>query len=283
MMALLCTTVVTVLMCCLSARAHAENLVLPGSSAPEGVLLELAAVFNREQGAHRVSVPPSIGVVGALREIRSGKSSIARIGRALDEAELREGLKCLPFVRDAVVFVLGAAVRRERLTERQLVGIFSGRIANWRELGDAEAPIRVVLRQRGTVALNEIMHALPVFIGIDFSPRAKTTQSDRQTIDLLDRFDYSIGWSTLSNLIFARTALKPVHIEGVAPTAANLANGKYPITVTSCFLYRDGLGGPAAHAFVDFVFSAPGRAVIEKQGLIPVARQSGAVDAPRGS
>ena len=72
--------------------ALSEELVIPGSGNPEFVLGELANAFNARQKTHRIVIPPSTGIAGAIRDVSVGISTLGRVGRPLTEAELAKGL-----------------------------------------------------------------------------------------------------------------------------------------------------------------------------------------------
>ena len=74
-----------ILGCVLAVTAvRAEDISIPGSGNCEFVLAQLAKAFNASQNRHRVSVPPSTGTAGALRDLNDDKATIGRveIGRA---------------------------------------------------------------------------------------------------------------------------------------------------------------------------------------------------------
>jgi phosphate transport system substrate-binding protein len=111
----------------------ADELVIPGSGNPEVVLKALAEVFNKQQTQHHVSVPPSTGAAGALREVEAGSTVLGRIGRPLKPDESARGLSYVALGRDPVVFVAGANVTVKGLTRAQAVDVYTGKISNWRD------------------------------------------------------------------------------------------------------------------------------------------------------
>ena len=266
-------TVLTTVVVCIGMCASAAELVVPGAGPPEAVLKALAAAFNAAQRTHQVLVPTSSGVAGALREIRTDTAVLARMPRPLEEAELPAGLRCLAFARDSVVFFTGAGVKVRSVTQSQLQDIFSGRITDWRELGDEAAPIRVVVRQPDESLLRVIRQAFPTFGQNGFGPDAKMVRLDPHMVDMLDRFDRAIGWGASTSTALAKTPIRPLQLDGVAPTAANLASGKYPLSTDACLLFKGTLRDAAAQSFIDFVFSPAGRGVIEGLGMVPLARK----------
>jgi len=128
----------------------AEELVIPGSGNPEYVLGRLAEAFNEQQSTHRVVVPPSTGIAGAIRDVGEGTAVLGRAGRPLKEEERRKGLAFVSLGRDPVVFVGGAGVTMRSLARDEAVGIYTGRFADWKELGGKAGPMTTELYKRLT-------------------------------------------------------------------------------------------------------------------------------------
>jgi phosphate transport system substrate-binding protein len=253
--------------------AGAAELAVIGSGTSEKIVSLLADEFNAIQSAHRVTVPANIGAPATFEAIRKGKAFFGRIARAPDEAEAREGFRCMPFARDAAVFVVGEKVKVGNLAQQQVADIYAGRIADWRAVGAEPAPIRAIGRQSTESVLRSLRAGLPAFRDVQFGPRVKIVQSDEQARDLLDTYGHGIAWGTLSNVALGKTGARPIALDGVVPSAANLANGKYKLATPYCFLYKGELREPVARSFLDFVFSSKGAEIIRKHGLLAVARQ----------
>ena len=71
----------------MTSAVRAEDITIPGTGNCEYILLQLSKAFNASQKRHRVSVPPSTGTAGALRDINEGKTAIGRVGRPLKDEE----------------------------------------------------------------------------------------------------------------------------------------------------------------------------------------------------
>lgn len=256
----------------LSGLSSAAELVIPGGGNPEFVLRQLAQAFALRQPAHKISVPASIGSSGGLREIREGKAVLARIGRPLSDAEKAQGLVALPFGRDAVVFVGGAGVTVRGVSSAQMVDVFAGRIVDWRDLGGAEAPIRVIGREVSDSSRVAMSTRIPALRTMSLGPQVKMALLDTQTLDLLDRFGASLAILNQSALFAARTPLVRLALDGVAPDLANLTSGRYPVALEFSLVHRasDALPG-VARDFIDFVRSAEGTAILKAHGVVPLA------------
>jgi phosphate transport system substrate-binding protein len=255
----------------LSRVAGAAELVIPGSGNPEYVLGVLAKEFNALQGEHRVSVPTSTGTAGAVRDVLSGKAMIARVGRPLTDDERSRGLEFVPFGRDAVVFVAGAGVTARSVTLPQMIDVFSGKITDWRELGGNPAPIRAIGREMGDASRGALSSYSKAFRVVSFGPGVKVVHLDPQLIELLDRFDTSLGFLNRSALYAAKTKVVPLTLDGVEPTLANLASGRYPVRIEIGLIHKAGadLTGEA-RAFMNFLASPEGARILREHGIASV-------------
>lgn len=258
--------------CIASAAAWArEPLSIPGTGDCEPVVRELAAAFSRAHPGTEIIVPPSIGSSGGIRSVMKNEAVLARIARTLSDDETKAGLTRLPFARDGVVFVVGERVSVSGLNGDQIADVYSGKLRNWSELGGAPAPIRLVIREETDSVLRVLRTKFPPFDKLAFSADAKLANRSAELIEMVDRYKSAIGWSSQSMLRTARTSLKPLALDGVAPAPQSVASGSYPLSIEYAFVYRKGGLTDAAHRFLAFVASEPGRAVLERNGVAAIA------------
>lgn len=253
----------------LSGTAKAEDLVIPGSGNPEYVLGQLAAAFNAQQTRHRVTVPPSSGTAGALRDVESGATALGRVGRALKDEERARGLVYLPLGRDPVTFVTGAAGTVRNITSAQAEGVFRGTVTDWSALGGKPGPIRAIGRETTDAARQAIGRHIKSFDSLVFGDEVKLVHLDPQAIELLDRYATSLGFLNRSGLAAAKTRLVMLALDGVEPTPQNLEAGKYPLWLEFGLVHKSGSLGGAAQAFVEFVRGPAGQQLLRTHGILP--------------
>ena len=256
----------------LETAVYAETLTVPGTGACEPIVSELAEAFNRANPGDRVTVPPSTGSGGGISAVLNGEAPLARVARPLKDSEEKEGLVQTVFARDAVAFVVGRQVKIANLSTRQLAAIFSGKIADWKEVGGPAGPIRVIVREPGDSSLIVIQKQLDAFHNLAFSPRAKVLLYDRATVEALDKYKNSIGFVTLSSMRWSNGGITPISLDGVAPTRQKLLSGRYRLEEHYAFVCRKD-PAPAVGKFLAFVLSPAGRDIIEKRGMIAVDRR----------
>jgi len=248
--------------------ATAEELVIPGSGNPEYLLTELANAFNNLQKEHRVTVPPSTGTAGALRDVEAGTTTIGRVGRPLKAEERARGLTYLPIGRDPVAFIAGAGVTLRNLTQTQAVEIYSGKVRDWRDLGAKPGPIRAIGREATDASRQAINRIIKPFETIVFSEQVKVVHLDPQMIELLDRFPTSLGFLNRSALSAGKSKLVFLALDGVEPTAENVDNGHYPLWLEFGLIYKPGALTPAGKAFIEFIQGAGSR-LVREHGVLP--------------
>lgn len=251
----------------------AETLEIPGTGACEVVLKQLAAAFMAQNPGQQVLVPPSIGSRGGIRLVGTDQALMGRVSRPLKEEEQAYGLRYLVFARDAVIFAVGAAVEIQSLTANQIIDVFSGKITNWRELGGTSASIRVLLREPGDSSLLVLEQHLEPFRTLTFTPEGKMVYRDSDIVWMLEKYKNSIGFLTNNSFGGTKTSIKPLALDNIMPTPANLKAGKYKLVFDCGLVYKEKRLNDPARKFLDFIFSEAGNTILVKSGLIPTTRE----------
>lgn len=251
---------------CFAGMASAEDLVVPGSGNSEFVLGEAAKVFNSRQSAHRVIVPPSSGMAGAVRDVSEGIAALGRTGRPLREAELTKGLTYLPIGREAVTVVAGAAVTVRHISTEQLKAVFSGHITRWSELGGKPVPIRAITKDSSDAIRSQLA---TYFKDMTYSDSVRIAHFDTQLLELLDRYPTSLAVMNRSALGACRTKVATLSLDGVEPSLDNVASGRYPLIMEFGLIHKTGTLSPASKAFIEFLRSADGVKILRQHGVLP--------------
>jgi phosphate transport system substrate-binding protein len=148
---------------------------------------------------------------------------------------------------------------------------FTGKITDWRELGAKPGPIRAIGREAGDASRQALASRIKAFRDISFGPGVKVVNLDPQMIDLLDRFDTSLGFLNRSALYAAKTKVVPLTLDAVDPTLANLSSGRYPVWLEIGLIQRAGAALPGeARAFLNFLTSPEGVRILRAHGVAPV-------------
>jgi len=256
----------------MAAAAAAETFEIPGSGNPEYALGRLADAFNAAQKEHVASVPYSTGTAGGIRAIEEKTASLARVGRPLKEEEKARGLIYVSLGRDPVIFAGGADATAKSITSAQILGVFSGRITDWKELGGKPGHIRAIGREQTDASRQAVSRYLPEFQDLVFPDSVKMVHLDPQLIELMDRYPTSLGFLNGSALKACATKIVPLALNGIEPTTTNMENGSYPIWLEFGLIYKTGSLSPGGKAFIDFTTSPAGATILRNLGVLPAVQ-----------
>jgi phosphate transport system substrate-binding protein len=69
------------------------------------------------------------------------------------------------------------------------------------------------------------------------------------------------------------SSIKPLALDGTAPTAENILNGRYRLTNTYALVFKADRLNKLTREFIDFIFSKQGRQILTINGAIPLDRK----------
>lgn len=149
------------------------------------------------------------------------------------------------------------------LTKDQLIGIFTGQITNWSEVGGPDEEIVLVTRptSSGTRATFQ-KYALD---GNEEASNA-SMETDDSGVLLQNVKDTkgAIGYVALSYLV-DNPGVSTVAIDGVEPTLENTYSGDYPVW-TFEHMYTKGEPNDVCKAFIDYIMSDEFGEIMESLG-----------------
>lgn len=179
---------------------------------------------------------------------------------------------------DGIAVVVNPKNTVDKLTLDQLAGIFTGRIANWKDVGGAD--LRVVLLSREVNSGTHVYFKEHVLRKNDpdskeeFAPGALMLPSSQAIADEVAANPGAIGYYGMG---YISAKQKPVSIAKDAaspyeqPTVANVISGVYPIS-RPLFFYTDGEPQGAVKKFVDFCLSPEGQEIVTGTDFVPLKK-----------
>jgi phosphate transport system substrate-binding protein len=242
----------------------AETLAVVGTGDGIEVLKAVGAAFTSQNPEIKVTVPPSIHSSGGVRAVAAGDAIVGRIARPLEKEERGLGLRVIPVFLQPTVFFAHRSANVKSLTADQLVGIFSGTVRNWREVGGDHVRVRVVRREQVDSSLAVLRNTLPGWKELKFNEdRSKLATTTQEAFDSVEQHEGAIGFGPYSRDLDKRFTV--LRVNGLHPTDSN-----YPSAVTLSLIYRDATATEAARKFIDFVFTEKAQEVVRELGGIPV-------------
>jgi len=165
----------------------------------------------------------------------------------------------------SVAVVVNAANPVGNLTREQVRDIFTGVIQNWKDVGGPDAPIHLYLRDpiSGTfMGFKEL-----AMEGKSYASEEHLFTNYTAIVEAVGRDANSIGYSGFNPA--PRAGAKAVTIDGVAPTAEAVNQGKYPYARTLHLYTNKAKERPAAVDFIQFIRSPRGQEVMAQMGYVP--------------
>jgi phosphate transport system substrate-binding protein len=252
-----------------------ESIVVVSGSSTVMPLAELAAEeYNIMQDDYTVNVKSGGSGVGIV-DVAEGRSDIAMASREVKlEERQRYETPTLRFIEqtvgfDAICLVVSDDVYDSgitSLTTDEVRRIYSGDIANWKDLGGPDMEIFAIGRRPGSGTrdtFNEIImgsrEAETPGVSYDCGESSEVKFSTRKS-------DNAIGYMGYSFVMTGDT--KVVSLDGIAPTIENIKSGAYPLARKLYFITL-GKPTPGAKSFIDYILSPLGQKIAIENGFIP--------------
>ena len=212
----------------------------------------------------------------------SGEADLLLVARPAQEAfdyaeDMGVELEMRPIGVDALVFLTSDKNPVDSLTQQQAVGIYTGAITNWKEVGGADAEI--VAYQRNETSGSQVMMENVVMDGqpmmdapVEYRPSEMGALVDEVASyrNSADAIGYSVYYYVTE--MYLREGVKLLAIDGVAPSNETIASGEYPYTQYSYAVIRkDEREDSPARQLFDFLTTPEGKALMAAQGYVPAA------------
>ena len=212
----------------------------------------------------------------------SGEADLLLVARPAQEAfdyaeDMGVELEMRPIGVDALVFLTSDKNPVDSLTQQQAVGIYTGAITNWKEVGGADAEI--VAYQRNETSGSQVMMENVVMDGQPMTDAPKEYRPSEMgaLVDEVASYRNSasaIGYSVYYYVteMYLREGVKLLAIDGVAPSNETIASGEYPYTQYNYAVIRkDEREDSPARQLFDFLTTPEGKALMAAQGYVPAA------------
>jgi len=200
-------------------------------------------------------------------QVASGAVDIGNSDVALDTKLNDKGLVEHKLVGIPFVFVVNKDVKVDNLTTEQYMGIMTGKITNWKDVGGQDLKITLIHRAPSSGSRATIQ-AL-VLKDNKFTDNAVIQDSNGAVRAAISSTAGGFGYVDAA---YADATVKMLAVDGVKYSLADVASGKYKI-LTFGRMYTKGQPTGAVKAFIDFVTGKDFQeSYAEKNGFVPLTK-----------
>ncbi|MDR3562682.1 MAG: substrate-binding domain-containing protein [Negativicutes bacterium] len=253
-----------------SLSLPAEKFVMAGSGANIPVTAKLIEAYQSKTGVP-IEIPGSIGSNGAVNAVRAGSLELGLISRPLTAEETSAGLKAIPYARIAVVFAGHEEVPDSAISSDEVLAVLQGTKTTWAN----GAKMYVYIREPSDSGNLELYSQLPGYkdslADAIANQRWQVIYRDSDMGDVMAKTKGAFGLINMLEVARSGGRIKPLELDGVAPTPANVASGRYRPVLTLSFLFKGELTSRSA-AFVEYAQSGEARRIMEQAGAVPTGR-----------
>jgi phosphate transport system substrate-binding protein len=245
-------------------NGQSGTLKIAGGTAHIPVMKEAAKLIMTQNPNIRITIAGGGSGVG-IKQVGEGIIDIGNAGRKATDKEIATyNLHPVKWAIDGVGVVVNPANTVSALTTEQLQGIFSGAIANWKELGGEDREIN--LYDRDAASGTRSVFWKKALKKSEVSKKANVVVSNGAMKTAVANDPYGIGFVSVGHI---DSSVTPVALDGVVPTLDNVKSEKYKVA-RGLYSFTKGEPGELAGVFLDFLLSPSGQKLAVEKGFIAV-------------
>ena len=241
------------------------TVTMSGSTSMEKLANAVAESFMLKYPGVTVTAEFT-GSGAGIEAVTAGTCDIGNSSRNLKEEEIANGVAENIVAIDGIAVVVDPANTTVGLTKEQLIGIYTGTIKNWSEVGGNDAPIVVVGREAGSGTRGAFEEILEIE---DACAYANELDSTGAVMAKVASTPGAIGYVSLDVVNDTVIALP---LEGVEATAENIKAGDYFLSRPFIMATKGEISeqSEAVQALFAYLQTEEGKELIQSVGLITV-------------
>lgn len=239
------------------------TITMAGSTSMEKLANALAESFMTKYSGVTVAAEftGSSAGVGAML---SGSVDIGISSRSLNDGEKTLGAVENIVAIDGIVVITDASNTAKDLSAEQLVGIYTGAIRNWREVGGEDAVIVVVGREAGCGTRDSFEELLGVKDNCTYANELNSTGAVMARVAATPG---AIGYVSMDVL---DDTVRTLSLDGIEPTEENIKVGRYLLSRPFVMATNGEISAQseAVQEMFAYLKSEEGQELIKAVGLI---------------
>lgn len=261
-----------------ASEIFAAPLRINGSTTVNAFVTEAAEILRAEKKMD-IQVDTQGGSSGGIAGVGDGSIDVGMLSKPVLDDDRRKYPR-VNFVTsqvgsDAVALVVSADVWNggvHALTKAQIRDIYEGRITNWKQVGGADRRIVFLNKEPGRGTWEVFAHWVygdpkkaPAVSHPEVGGNEETRTKVANTRGAISQLSASWANNTVRAL-----SIKLDDGSIVAPTAAEIVSGRYPMA-RALSLLTNGPPAGQTKTFIDFVLSTRGQELVRKHGYLRMA------------
>lgn len=239
------------------------TITVAGSTSVQPFSEVLAEEFIKNHLGVKIDVQGG-GSSQGIQAVTGGAADIGASSRELKPDEKASGLVETTIALDGIAVIVHPSNQINEITLNDLKDVYLGKIANWKELGGIDSPITVVCREAGSGTRGAFEEL--VMNKEDISNQVIIQNSTGAVKTTVTGDEKAIGFVSMAAI---NQDVKTLKIDGIEASIANVKNGNYKISRPFLYLTKGQPQG-FTKAFIDYVLSDEGQALMQEEGAISV-------------
>jgi len=251
-----------------------ERITVKGSDTMVILAQKWAELYMKSNPSLAIQVTGGGSGVG-ISALINGATDIANASRKMKRTEM-DKLKAryntlgveIACAKDGITIYLNPANKIKELSIKQLSEIFKGNIKNWKEVGGADADIKLYGRENSSGTY--VFFQENVVKG-DFAPNCQTLPGTAAVVNAVSKDPNAIGYggAAYAEGIEICKVKKDDASTAYIPSAETIKNNQYPIT-RYLYMYLRNKPTGEMKKYIDWILSPDGQKLVVEVGYFPV-------------
>ena len=238
------------------------SVATDGSTSMEKVIGALGEAFQNDTGIRFTYNPTGSG--SGIKAVQEGRCDIGLSSRDLKDEEKAAGLTGTVLAYDGIAIIVHPENPVADLSVETIAKIYTGEIANWKDVGGSDVEIVLIGREAGS-GTRDGFESLT-----DTEDACKYRQELTSTGDVITTVSQNPGAIGYASVASVKDTVKAVTVDGVAPTEETIKDGSYVVQRPFVLVTKtDAELSEAAQKFFDYITSNDANGIIAAAGVVP--------------
>jgi phosphate transport system substrate-binding protein len=252
----------------------ADRITVKGSDTMVILAQKWAEVYMKSNPNAAIQVTGGGSGVG-ISALINGATDIANASRKMKPTE-KDKLKAryntlgveVACAKDGITIYLHPSNKVKELSIKQLSEIFKGNIKNWKEVGGADADIKLYGRENSSGTYTFFQENV---VKGDYASSCQTLPGTAAVVNAVKKDPNGIGYggAAYAEGIEICKVKKDDNSPAYTATAETIKTGEYPIT-RYLYMYLKNKPTGAMKSYIDWILSSDGQKLVVEMGYFPV-------------